>query len=272
MNDYTADDFISADITLDKIIGVSHTASNVWSRNEKIPRNCEGIMYFVSGSIEYEFGDCVFRSYPGCVLKLPTGTPYRGKRLNGDPIEIYLVDFACIGSNFDMFPIPYSFSPSDPESTLKEFKEILHIYEKRSICSYLECKAAVTKLLCSLARDVAVNKCRYGEESRIMQMCEYIRRECVSVDFRVSDVSDHFHISDAHLRRLFASEIHMSPVSYLTTARVELAKSKLISNGEMSIGEIAYACGFSSVYYFSSTFKRVVGCTPSKYREKSAGF
>lgn len=268
MRNHTADDFIAADITVEKVLDVSHMASSTWSRNKKVPRHCEGIMYFVSGNIEYEFGDCIFRSYPGCVLKLPTGVPYKGRRLNSDPVEIYLVDFTCEPGSFDLFPIPHSFFPTDPDGVIKEFRQILELYKSRTVCSYLECKAAVSKLLCNLAKDIAINKYHYGAGSRIMRMCEFIRENCHNSSFRVSDVSKHFHISEAHLRRIFSSEIHTSPVAYLMASRVELAKALLISRTELGVGGVAYECGFTSVYYFSTVFKRLCGHTPTEYRAK----
>lgn len=271
MKNYTADDFICADITVERIVDVSYSASPNWARDTKTPRHCEGIMYFLSGNIEYEFGDCVFRAYPGCVLKLPTGTPYKGKKLDSSSVDIYLIDFTCQEGSFDDFPIPYSFTPTDPDGVLREFKEILDMYRKHSVCSYLECKNAVSRLLCNLAKDVAVNKCHYGEENRIMRMCEYIRENCVDNAFRVADMADRFHISEAHMRRIFASEIRISPAAFLMNARLDLAKNRLARDVEASIGEIAFSCGFSSVYYFSSAFKQRVGCTPSEYRARFCG-
>lgn len=225
-------------------------------------------MYFVSGSIEYEFGDCVFRSYPGCVLKLPSGVPYKGTRLNNEPVEVYLVDFTCEAGGFDRFPIPHCYTPTDPEGVIKEFCEILEMYRSRTVCSYLGCKAAVSRLLCNLAKDVAVNKCHYDAGSRIMRMCEYMRANCADSTFHVTDVAEHFHISDAHLRRIFSTEIHTSPVTYLMELRIELAKTRLISRTDLSISEVAYDCGFASVYYFSTSFKRLTGSTPTEYRSK----
>lgn len=52
---------------------------------------------------------------------------------------------------------------------------------------------------------------------------------------------------------------------YLTAVRIRRAV-ELLEEGELSVGEIAEACGFCDIYHFSRTFKGVTGAPPTRYR------
>jgi AraC-like DNA-binding protein len=54
---------------------------------------------------------------------------------------------------------------------------------------------------------------------------------------------------------------------YLTLLRLDVAKQRLL-NQEETISGIAFAVGFNDVRHFSTTFRSVVGVTPSEFREK----
>lgn len=271
IENYTASDFINADITVNSVRMAEHAVSTSWARPKKYPRDCEGLLYFVSGEIEYYFEGYTFRARPGQVVKLPSGNPYNGKKIGDDPLEIYLIDFYAPEGEFYKFPIPDSYYPSDSKRVIRSFEEIIDLTHRGTVCAQLECKNALSVFLCSLAKDFAVDNCHYDDRSRILQMCEYIRRNFRDSRFHISDASAHFHVSDAHFRRIFAQELHISPLEYLTSLRIELAKNMLIGHSDMNISQIAYECGYSSVYYFSSAFKAETGITPSKYRRMMHG-
>jgi len=67
-----------------------------------------------------------------------------------------------------------------------------------------------------------------------------------------------------HCRRL----TNMAPMHYLNYCRVQEAARMLEDRPEMSVTDVAYACGFSSSQYFSTVFRRFHGCTPRDYRQR----
>lgn len=72
-------------------------------------------------------------------------------------------------------------------------------------------------------------------------------------------------LSPFHFARSFKAATGASPHRYLLQRRLDHAKA-LLSVGEASLTEIAFACGFSSQAHFSSSFKRANGVTPSDFR------
>jgi len=74
------------------------------------------------------------------------------------------------------------------------------------------------------------------------------------------------HMSSGHLSRQFKLAFGESPYSYLMTRRIERAMT-LLRRGELSVTEVCFAVGFSSLGTFSTRFAELVGVPPSVYRE-----
>lgn len=77
-------------------------------------------------------------------------------------------------------------------------------------------------------------------------------------------------MSAGHLSRQFKLAYGESPYSYLMTRRIERAMA-LLRRGGMSVTEICFEVGFSSLGTFSTRFAELVGVPPSVYRREAAG-
>lgn len=64
----------------------------------------------------------------------------------------------------------------------------------------------------------------------------------------------------------FRREFNMSTGQYIVSERIKKAR-KLLIGTSYSISEIAVRCGFEDIYYFSNTFKKIQGVSPSEYRK-----
>ncbi|OMC49235.1 helix-turn-helix transcriptional regulator [Mycobacterium sp. IS-1264] len=78
------------------------------------------------------------------------------------------------------------------------------------------------------------------------------------------------HMSAGHLSREFRRAYGESPYSYLMTRRIERAMA-LLRRGDLSVTEVCYAVGCSSLGTFSTRFTELVGMPPSAYRELTTG-
>jgi AraC-like DNA-binding protein len=73
------------------------------------------------------------------------------------------------------------------------------------------------------------------------------------------------HMSAGHLSREFKRAFGESPYSYLMTRRIERAMALLI-RGDLSVTEVCFEVGCSSLGTFSTRFNELVGMSPSAYR------
>ncbi len=69
-----------------------------------------------------------------------------------------------------------------------------------------------------------------------------------------------------HFARAFSAAYGETPRAYLTRRRIERAKT-LLRTANLSVTEICFLVGFSSLGSFSSRFRDLVGQTPSRYRD-----
>ena len=77
------------------------------------------------------------------------------------------------------------------------------------------------------------------------------------------------HMSAGHLSREFKRVYGESPYSYLMTRRIERAKA-LLDRGDLSVTEVCFTVGCSSLGTFSTRFTELVGVPPSTYRREAA--
>ena len=77
------------------------------------------------------------------------------------------------------------------------------------------------------------------------------------------------HMSAGHFSRRFRLAYGESPYSYLMTRRIERAMA-LLRGGDLSVTEVCFEVGCSSLGTFSSRFTELVGVPPSVYRREGA--
>ena len=76
------------------------------------------------------------------------------------------------------------------------------------------------------------------------------------------------HMSAGHLSREFKAAYGESPYSYLMTRRIERAMA-LLRRGDLSVTDVCFAVGCSSLGTFSTRFTELVGMPPSVYRREA---
>jgi transcriptional regulator GlxA family with amidase domain len=74
-------------------------------------------------------------------------------------------------------------------------------------------------------------------------------------------------MSQAHFSRRFREAYSETPYSYLMTRRIERAKA-LLRRGDLSVTDVCFAVGWSSLGSFSARFTELVGESPSVYRAR----
>jgi AraC-like DNA-binding protein len=78
------------------------------------------------------------------------------------------------------------------------------------------------------------------------------------------------HMSAGHLSREFKKAYGESPYSYLMTRRIERAMT-LLRRGDLSVTDVCFEVGCSSLGTFSTRFTELVGVSPSVYRKRERG-
>ncbi len=93
---------------------------------------------------------------------------------------------------------------------------------------------------------------------------EYLENNIAS-QIKLTDISNEFSYSLSSIKRIFKNETGYSIIDYLNNMRIEKAK-EILTDGRISIENVAAMVGFSNIYYFSNVFKNRTGKSPRKFR------
>jgi len=82
----------------------------------------------------------------------------------------------------------------------------------------------------------------------------------------IEELSNELGLSRVHLYRKLKSLIDLSPSNYVRHFRLRKA-AVMLQQSDMRVSEIAYAVGFQDLNYFSKSFKKLFGLSPSEFRD-----
>ena len=109
---------------------------------------------------------------------------------------------------------------------------------------------------------------RLSDLARLRRVRDRIDREYAR-PLDVEALARGAHMSAGHLSRQFKLAYGESPYSYLMTRRIERAMA-LLRRGDLSVTEVCFAVGCSSLGTFSTRFTELAGVPPSNYRSQAA--
>jgi AraC-like DNA-binding protein len=115
----------------------------------------------------------------------------------------------------------------------------------------------------------AADKQRLQDLMRLRRVRDRIDRDYAQ-PLDVEALARGAHMSAGHLSREFKAAYGESPYSYLMTRRIERAMT-LLRRGDLSVTDVCFAVGCSSLGTFSTRFNELVGVAPSVYRREGVG-
>jgi AraC family transcriptional regulator len=86
---------------------------------------------------------------------------------------------------------------------------------------------------------------------------------------RSSDLARLVELSESHFSRAFKLSVGVSPHSYITRRRIELAR-EMMRASDQALAQIAVLCGWSDQSHFCRVFRRAVGLSPDQWRRANA--
>lgn len=99
----------------------------------------------------------------------------------------------------------------------------------------------------------------------IQEALRYIEAHYMESEISIRDVSGAVGLSEGHLSRMFKKETGITVMNCITRYRMSRAL-ELLSDCRNKVYEVAEQVGYRDIAYFSNTFKKLVGMTPSEYQ------
>lgn len=164
--------------------------------------------------------------------------------------------------------------PLFPEN--EEQKKILQLivqafqFSDREFGYEIRLREALSKIWLLLLKQTCLLQEKSGTHSRhsdkIKQMMIYIH-EHYPEKIPIPELAAAAYLSERECFRVFQNCLHMTPVEYIKSYRLQAACQMLAKSCE-PVTIISHACGLGSSSYFGKVFREYAGCTPSEYRRK----
>jgi len=217
---------------------------------------------------------------PGSVMIRPSGSTQRvygcvPERLRvGVPERLVAKAMAEIGgaSTVDLVPVLNTYDPVIRRGVSILWAEFLR---PRHPAQGLLVEGVATMLAAHLV-------CNYDTRSRssydparrldpaaLRLVAEYMH-DHIDQHIALDELSNIAGVSRFQFIRLFRASTGLTPMKYLESCRIELAR-KLIRESNRSMPEIALTVGFADQSYFVKRFRRHAGCTPGQYAAQIRG-
>lgn len=129
-----------------------------------------------------------------------------------------------------------------------------------------ELEEAVRRLLERAPAVPAASGADSKKSKYVAMAVEYMERNYGREDMSLGTVAEYLGLSEGYLSQIFKRETGVTPNSYLTRVRMNAAK-ELLRDCRSKVYQVAEQVGYRDITYFSSTFKKTVGMSPSEFQK-----
>ena len=123
-------------------------------------------------------------------------------------------------------------------------------------------------ILIGILRLANISESKFVSSAIFTRIYRYLSKNFATIE-SMDGVCEELHVSKYYLSHVFKKHTGSSPMQYVTERRIAYAK-QLLSETDLSAGEIADACGYRDRAVFFKAFKRETGVSPGAYRARGA--
>jgi len=206
---------------------------------------------------------------PGEILLCPPGVRFRKKVIA--PVSLYIMHFTIFPTE-DIHPIKgnllyQKIKIQDEKRLFSTLAYLKNYYFRQGIEEeYLKhLLRDVWYLICLRLNNLTEEEPLYAENPEMRSIYEYICLH-LSEKIDIGEIAEAFGFSNVNFIRRFKKLFSTTPVTFITTLRLQKAKKMLVET-TLSVSKIAKACGFENPYYFSNVFTKYLKICPTRYRE-----
>lgn len=244
------------------------------------PQGCEShiLIYCVRGEGSVSFGpDKTIRMTEHTLTIIPAGAAHSYHAVDSNPWSIYW--FHIKGEqafpffqalDLDTHSAPLKLSIHDSEQFRSLFNQCFDILSTKSYS--LPHHVHVSQLVRTILSLIGLIPGRKEDERKQHYIDDAIdfMRERLEHSLTLDELVSHTQISKQHLNYLFKLSTGCSPIDYYHRMKIQRAGQLMDLTG-LTIKEICHSLGFKDPYYFSRMFKKIIGHSPTAYRNHLKG-
>ena len=256
---------VNRNINIKDVTRVWHHIAPDWSRPHFEKRHRQGLLLFLGGHIECDFGAFKKEIRGGDIVKFAKSLPYSGRRLTDEAVSCIIVDFETFEEDeLEKFDIPVVYKPHSLSEYLKQFFDLAELYKESTPNHQLLLKSSLYRILGMITEELDS-----AGNDKNADITKYIMKNLQNRSLGCKSICAHFFISESTLLRSFVHSTGYTPKEYICVQRIEKAKKLLVHDCEKTVKNVSEECGFASQYYFARSFKNITGMTPTEYRKRN---
>ena len=147
---------------------------------------------------------------------------------------------------------------------LKQLQDSERRYHNKEYNHYLT-TSILYEIDCQLRSPIDNQQVVHGKIQLFTDITDYISLN-IELPMKVEDVAANFGYSTKYLSSFFQKSFGTSMKTYILNTKMDVAKA-MLTDTNLTISQIAYNIGFTNSHNFSTCFKKIVGLTPSDYRD-----
>ncbi len=213
------------------------------------------IILHISGCATVFIGDKKHTVAPGDIMVIPPNTTHSSFS------DDFYTDMYVQAKKLDFFDVVFT---HDTDGNILALMNMLHQTLTEREFHYSNIADNLTETICSYINKLSKNEHNYPFVNVLKNT---IYNNLSNINFDLTKEIEDSGYNPIYLRRCFKKIIGKPPLEYMTMLRINQAKIFLVQNTFVSIEAVAYSCGFSDSFYFSTCFKKHVGLSPLKYRK-----
>ena len=219
------------------------------------------LIYNFSGYHTIYFNNNKLNSRPDMIRFLPKGehSRYDVERISsGDCIVVFFQTNTPLASD------AFLFDTKNKTHIRELFKKTFSIWVAKNEGYRFECISLLYKIFAEM------EKSKYISENQFMKIkpaVDYIHENFLTEKISSEYLAAICGISYSYLKQLFLKKYNVSPTQYIIQLKMNYACDMLKTN-LYNVSQIADACGFCDIYFFSSQFKKHLGITPREFQNK----
>lgn len=221
------------------------------------------ITYVISGQAEYIINGKRYLVSSGDLITIPAGSRRSATSCPDALMECFSVNGIMRNINGEdiTLPFPIICNIGLHKEIIDLYSDLNTIWQLKEPGYILKARTIYMMILYHYFQLILYHKNTNRIDKRIQKALHYMSNH-YNEALTVQGMAELVNLSDMYFGWLFKKETGMTFHKFLTSIRMNRAEEMLCS-GEYKINEVAYACGFSDVFYFSRIFKEYHGHSPS---------
>ena len=236
------------------------------------------LIFCTDGHGWYEIGGKRYNVKANSYFTLPAGEPYSFGADEDTPWTIYWVHFkGTLASRFLLDTDGPRSLPFERNARISQradmFDEVYRNFSRGYIRDYMICACMnLYPLLASFRWPDQFNYEPYENQNTIPTLSKRameFMQECTRQNLTLELIARHFNYSPSHFSSLFRKQTGMSPIDCFLRMKMQKA-CEYLELSKLKVNEIAAILSFSDSAYFTRIFTKIIGMSPSTYRQRES--